>query len=46
LIQSWRKVAIEVGDLAKETLGTHLVRLKGQVEELDVGGQREREAFL
>ena len=39
-------MAIKVGDLAKETLGTHLVRLKGQVEELDVGGQREREAFL
>lgn len=46
MIQSWRKVAIEVGDLAEETLGTHLVRLKDQVEELDVGGQRERESFL
>ena len=46
MIQSWRKVAIEVGDLAKETLETHLVRLKDQVEELDVGGPREREASL
>ena len=32
--------------MAKETLGTHLVRLKDQVVELDVGGQRERESFL
>lgn len=35
-----------MGGLAKESLGTHLVRLKHQVEELDGGGQREREAFL
>lgn len=34
------------GDWEKRDLGTHLVRLKHQVEELDICGQRERVAFL
>lgn len=30
----------------KETSGTHLLRLKHQIEELDMGGQWEREPLL